>query len=62
MSDKARVFAGDVFVVLGTVSLAVGLWWIYPPVSLVVVGVLFVAVGIRITSPAGEAGEEDEGR
>jgi hypothetical protein len=36
---------GDVFVVAGIVLIAAGLWLIYPPLAMVVVGFLFLVGG-----------------
>ena len=36
----------DILVLAGLVSLAVGLWWIWPPLALVVVGALLLIGGV----------------
>ena len=35
----------DVLALLGFISLSIGLWWVYPPVALIVGGILLMAVG-----------------
>ena len=36
----------DLLALAGLALLAAGLWWIYPPAALVVVGLVLLAVGV----------------
>ena len=46
---------------LGLASLAVGLWWMYPPSALIAVGLLLIAesavYGVRVNRARREAGQ-----
>ena len=35
----------DFLIIVGVILFSVGLWWIYPPIALVVVGAAFVLFG-----------------
>lgn len=36
----------DVVALLGLISFAAGIWWIYPPAALIAVGVLFLMAAV----------------
>lgn len=41
-----RLDAWDVMILLGFAGLTGGLWWVMPPLSLIVAGVLLLAAGL----------------
>jgi hypothetical protein len=41
----------DVIEVVGICSLTVGLWWIYPPVALIILGLIFIVAGYALSKP-----------
>lgn len=41
-----HIDGNDVLAVVGIALLGVGLWWVYPPVALIVVGSLLVKLAI----------------
>jgi hypothetical protein len=44
----------DVLTVVGLGMVSAGLWWVYPPVALIVCGALLMAAGMRGGAPRGE--------
>lgn len=42
----------DIVALLGLISLAAGVWWIYPPAALILVGVILLVVGVVGRPPA----------
>lgn len=46
----------DILALIGVALLGAGVWWIYPPAALILVGALMIVVGIvgRPGSPADE--------
>ena len=48
---KGKFGIGDAVALVGFGVFAVGLWWIYPPASLLFSGAALVAVGMLMPSP-----------
>jgi len=42
----------DIAIVLGLIIMGVGLWWLSPPVSLIVIGLIFLLFGVFIGLPS----------
>lgn len=38
---------GDVVAAGGAATIAVGVWWVYPPVAVILVGLVILFLGIR---------------
>ncbi len=50
--------SSDLLIAIGLFMLGIGLWWVYPPCSLIVVGSIIVWVGVG--SPAFRPGKGDK--
>lgn len=51
----------DVFAAVGLLLVAGGLWWIYPPISLIVVGLALMTLGVvGSKNENGDVNENDE--
>jgi len=51
--DRAVDILLDILAIIGVAFIARGLWWVFPPVSLIFVGAVLVFVSLRLARPEG---------
>jgi len=42
-----KISIQDLLIVGGVAGLGIGIWWIFPPASLITIGILALLIGIR---------------